>query len=157
MKALVVYDSAYGNTERIARAIAGAIAPSGEVKAARASEVGISELQSIELLLVGSPVQGGRATKAVQAFLKNIPANPLGNISVAAFDTRMTMRFAKLFGNAAERIAKGLEEKGARLVAPPEGFVVEGKEGPLREGELERAVVWAKGIVAGRKSGAATR
>ncbi len=157
MKALVVYDSVYGNTERIANAIAGAIVPSGDVKAVRPGEVSLSELQSVELLIVGSPVQGGRATKAVQTFLKNIPANGLGSISVATFDTRMAMRFAKLFGNAAERIAKDLKEKGANLVAPPEGFVVQGKEGPLREGELERAGVWARGIAEARKSGAASR
>jgi len=88
MKALVVYDSVYGNTERIANAIAGAIVPSGDVKAVRPGEVSLSELQSVELLIVGSPVQGGRATKAVQTFLKNIPANGLGSISVATFDTR---------------------------------------------------------------------
>jgi len=152
MKALVVYDSVYGNTERIANAIAGAIAPSGEVKAVRAGEASVSELQSIQLLIVGSPVQGGRATEAVQAFLKSIPANGLANISVATFDTRMAMRFAKLFGNAAERMAKSVKEKRANLVAPPEGFVVEGKEGPLREGELERAAAWAKGIVEGRRT-----
>lgn len=152
MKALVVFDSVYGNTERIANAIAGAIVPSGEVKAVRAGEAGVSELQSIQLLVVGSPVQGGRATQAVQAFLKSIPANGLANISVATFDTRMAMRFAKLFGNAAERIAKDLKDRGANLVAPPEGFVVQGKEGPLREGELERASVWAKGIAEGLKS-----
>ena len=42
-------------------------------------------------------------------------------------------------------------------MAPPEGFVVQGKEGPLREGELERAGVWARGIAEARKSGAASR
>jgi flavodoxin len=156
MRALVVYDSVYGNTEKIARAIAAGIALFGEVKVLRASETNLSELEFIELLVVGSPVQGGRPTQADQALLKNIPVNALGNTSVAAFDTRMTSRFAKLFGYAAERIANGLKEKGAHLVALPEGFVVEGGEGPLREGELERVAGWAKGIVEAQKSRAAT-
>ena len=45
---------------------------------------------------------------------------------------------------AAERIAKDLVKKGGRLVAEPEGFIVENKEGPLKQGELERASKWAK-------------
>ncbi len=47
---------------------------------------------------------------------------------------------------AAERIAKDLAKKGGRLVAKPEGFIVENKEGPLKPGELERTNKWAKGM-----------
>lgn len=53
---------------------------------------------------------------------------------------------------AAERIAKALVKKGGRLVAEPEGFIVEQKEGPLKQGELERARLWAKGIQAEQES-----
>jgi hypothetical protein len=49
------------------------------------------------------------------------------------------------------RIANNLKGKGGNLVAPPEGFFVTGKEGPLKEGELERAAGWAKGIVESKK------
>jgi hypothetical protein len=48
--------------------------------------------------------------------------------------------------NAAERIAKALAKKGGRLVAELEGFIVEQKEGPLKQGELERASNWAKAM-----------
>jgi len=57
MKASVVYDSVYGNTEKIARAIGGAIA--GEVKVLRPGEVNSSDLASLDLLVVGSPTQRG--------------------------------------------------------------------------------------------------
>ena len=67
MKVLIVYDSAYGNTEKVARAIGGVI--TGEVKVLRPGEVNPSELQSLDLLIVGSPTQGGRPTPAIQDFL----------------------------------------------------------------------------------------
>jgi hypothetical protein len=50
----------------------------------------------------------------------------------------------KMGGYAAPRIARALEKKGGNLAAPPEGFFVEDKEGPLKAGELERAAGWAK-------------
>jgi flavodoxin len=151
MKALVVYDSVHGNTEKIARAIADGITPSGEVKVLRAGEANPSELASIDLLIVGSPVHGGRPTPAVQEFLKRMTQESLKGIKVAAFDTRATSKFAKIFGNAAGRIAGQLTKKGGDLVVPAEGFFVTGTKGPLKEGELERAAAWARGILEGNK------
>jgi flavodoxin len=151
MKILIVYDSVYGNTEKIAKAVAGALTPSGDVKVLRAGEANPSELESIDLLIVGSPTQGGRPTPAIKEFLDKIPANALNNVGVAAFDTRMKSRFATLFGYAAGRIADSLKGKGGHPAALPEGFIVGGREGPLKEEELERAAVWAKGILEGKK------
>jgi flavodoxin len=148
MQALVVYDSLYGNTEKIAKAIGGAI--TGEVKVLPVGQANPAELKSLDLLIVGSPTQGGRATKAMQAFLDKIPDTSLKGIKVAAFDTRYTSRFVKIFGYAAGRIADNLKGKGGNLVTPPEGFFVTGKEGPLKEGELERAAGWSKGIAEGK-------
>ena len=151
MRALIVYDSVYGNTEKVARAIADSITPSGEVKVLRAGEMDTSELASIDLLIVGSPVHGGRPTPAVQDFLNKMAQQSLRNIKVAAFDTRATSKFAKIFGNAAGRIAGQLTKKGGILIVPPEGFFVTGTKGPLKEGELERAAAWAKGILEDKK------
>jgi len=151
MKALVVYDSVYGNTEKIARAIGEAITPSGEVKVLRASEMNTSGLASLDLLIVGSPVHGGRPTPAVQDFLSKMAQQSLKDIKVAAFDTRATSKFAKIFGNAAGRIAGQLTKKDGVLIVPPEGFFVTGTKGPLKEGELERAAAWAKGLLEDKK------
>jgi flavodoxin len=145
MKALIVYDSVYGNTEKIARAIAEAITPSGEVKVLRAGEANPSELESIDLLIVGSPTHGGRPTPAVQNLLNKVPK--LQGIKVAAFDTRIPTKLVRVFGYAAGRIANNLKKKGSTLIASPEGFFVTGGQGPLKEGELERAAAWAKGIL----------
>jgi len=146
MKALVVYDSVYGNTEEIAKAIAEALTPSGEVKLLRAGEVNPSELDSLDLLVVGAPTQGGRATPAIREFLNQVSKPAIKGINVAAFDTRFSTKLVGIFGYAAGRIAGSLKKKGGTLIVPPEGFFVKGTEGPLKEGELERAAGWAKGI-----------
>ncbi len=146
MKALIVYDSVYGNTEKIAKAVAGAITPSDGVKVLRAGEANPSELESIDLLIVGSPTQGGRPTPAIQDFLNKVSEPAIKGINVAAFDTRFSTRWVGIFGYAAGKIADSLKRKGATLVASPEAFFVKGKEGPLKDGELERAASWAKEI-----------
>ena len=149
MKALIVYDSVYGNTEKIARAVAEAITPSGEVKVLGAGEADPSELESTDLLIVGSPTHAGRPTPAVQDLLNKVLK--LQGINVAAFDTKITTKLVRVFGYAAGRIARNLKRKGGTLIASPVGFFVTGGKGPLKEGELERAAGWAKGILQSKK------
>jgi flavodoxin I len=149
MKALIVYDSVYGNTEKIARAIAEFITPPYEVKVLRMGEADPSELESTDLLIVGSPTHGGRPTPAVQDLLNKVPK--LQGINVAAFDTRIPTKLVGVFGYAAGRIANNLKKKGGNLIASPVGFFVTGSKGPLKEGELERAADWAKGILESKK------
>ena len=147
MKVLIVYDSMYGNTEEIARAIGGAIG--SDVKALRAAEANPSELKAIDLLIVGSPTQAGKTTPTIREFLNKIPESSLKDIKVAAFDTRFSTKLVGVFGYAAGRIAIDLRAKGGILAAPPEGFFVKGIKGPLKEGELERAAGWLKEVVKG--------
>ncbi len=152
MKVLVVYDSQFGNTEKIAQAIGGAFVAPHTVKVVKAGAATQADLAGVELLIVGSPTQGGRGTQDTQKFLNGIPAEGLKGVRVAAFDTRIVPKggFVKLitrtFGYAAGRLATVLTSKGGTEAAPAEGFVVEGREGPLRVGELERAGAWAKTI-----------
>ena len=151
MKALVVYDSLYGNTEKVAKAIADAVG--GEAKPV--GEVDPSKLNSLDLLIVGSPTHRGRSSTKMHQFLNTVPARALKNVEVAAFDTRneitgrgigaRLLRAVAPF--AAPRIAKALKSKGGKLIAKPEGFIVEAREGPLKEGELSRSSTWARGIM----------
>ena len=143
MKVLIVYDSMYGNTEALAKAVAAAIG--GDVALSRPGAVDIATLPGLDLLVVGAPVHGGRPMPSVQAFLDRLP--PLQGLRAAVFDTRLTSRLVKVFGYAADRAAEGLKDKGAILVGAPEGFLVTGKKGPLKDGELEKAVGWARSLV----------
>jgi flavodoxin len=158
MKALTIYDSFFGNTEQIAQAIGNALGSPEDVGVLRVSNVKPEQLTGLKLLIVGSPTRGFRPTKAITDFLRKIPTNGLKGVRVAAFDTRFTVSdieetpilpfFVRLFGYAAKPIADRLERKGGELAIPPEGFFVEGTEGPLKEGELERAADWANQIIA---------
>ncbi len=148
MKALVVYDSVFGNTEKIAQAMASALG----CEARRVTAVTPEQLAGLDALIVGSPTQAFQALKPVKAFLKGIPAGSLKGVKVAGFDTRMDVKevnnavltvFARAFGYAAEPIGKQLVKKGGTQAMPPEGFIVMGEKGPLRDGELERAAAWA--------------
>jgi flavodoxin len=161
MKAMIVYDSFFGNTEKIAQAIAQAIGKAlgspEEVEALRVGQVSPGRWAGMTLLIVGSPTRAFSATPATRKFLGSIPKGGLQGIKVAAFDTRIAVEdvdsrilppLVKLFGYAAEPIAKRLLKKGGELALPAEGFFVEGSEGPLKEGELERAADWARQILA---------
>jgi flavodoxin len=158
MKAMVVYDSAFGNTEKVAQAIGQALGAPESVETVRVGNVRPEQLAGLTLLAVGSPTQKFRPLGTITSFLKDIPNNGLKGVRVAAFDTRITESeiekvrvlafFVKIFGYAAKLIADRLEKKGGELAVPPEGFYVSGTEGPLLEGELERAADWAGQIVA---------
>ncbi len=160
MKTMVVYASAFGNTEKIAQAMGDALAAQPEVEneTRLASDVGPEQLADLGLLIVGSPTQKFRPLGAINDFLKQIPQDGLRGVSVAAFDTRFTVDnieririlafFVRLFGYAAKPIAKKLEKRGGELVVSPEGFFVLDTEGPLQGGELERAAEWAEHILA---------
>ena len=145
MKVLVVYDSLYGNTSEIAKAIGAAI--TGEVKVLPVGEVAPSDLEALDLLIAGAPTQGGRASPPMREFLDGLPKSAVEGVNVGAFDTRMTTKWIKLFGYAAGKIGKALKKKGGNLLLKAEPFWVTGGKGPLKEGELERAADWAKQVV----------
>ncbi len=145
MKVLVVYDSMHGNTEKIARAMGGATGPDTGLE--RVGSSGARALEGVDLLIVGSPTHGGKPTPATQQFLAALGEASLKGVKVAAFDTRLPSRFVGMFGYAATRVAKDLESKGAKLAAPPEGFMVKATRGPLKDGEIGRAAKWAGALL----------
>ena len=159
MKGLIVYDSAYGNTGQIAQAVGNNTGSHIDVNVLNVREFRPDQITGIDLLIIGSPTQRFQATPAISNMLKEIRQNSLKGVMVTAFDTRFTIReikktpvlsfFVRLSGDsayAATHIVKQLTKNGGQLVVPPEGFYVEGTEGPLVQGELDRAADWAKNI-----------
>ena len=146
MNTLVVYDSQFGNTERIARIIAHTLRTFGEAHAARIDPYHIFRTEGLDLLLVGSPTQGLNATHEIQAFLRDISPEILKGVGVACFDTRFRGRLWK--HSAATYMDRQLRALGIETLVAPESFFVKSmkKEGPLLDGELERAVDWALSV-----------
>jgi flavodoxin len=157
MKILVIYDSVFGNTQKIAEAIAGGLGNGGEVELLHVGAAALEAMAGRDILVVGSPTRGFQPTPELAKLLKSLPSGTLKGTKVAAFDTRFKadeldsagVRFiVKTGGYAAKRIAALLQKAGGRLAAPGEGFYVEDTEGPLKAGELERASVWAQALLA---------
>lgn len=152
MNALVIYDSKFGNTARIAEKVSAVLG----AKAVSVLQAKPESVAGLDLLVLGSPTQGGRPTTAIQDFLKNLPAGSLKGVRVAAFDTRIDSRshgpflriLTGIIGFAAGRMTMSLEARGGIATAKSEGFIVEGTEGPLEAGEEERARDWASQLAA---------
>lgn len=142
----IVFDSEYGNTERVARAIAEGLA-AHDVRLTRIGDDPPLILDALDLLVVGSPTQGGRATTPINELIAELSPGLLAGTPIAPFDTRMTMKFVQIFGYAADRMARALDARGAARIVAPQGFYVEGKEGPLKEGELSRATAWGRQLL----------
>jgi len=150
---LVVYDSFFGNTETIAKAIGEALE---NAQVINVSDVTEANLDDLEILFVGSPTRIFRASPSMMGFLRNLGNKSLSGVKAAVFDTRIPAdqtdsgflrTMVKFFGYADTKIAKVLRKKGAELVINNEGFAVSGTEGPLVEGELERSQDWARTIL----------
>jgi flavodoxin len=159
MKSLVIYDSKFGNTKKVAERIGEVLSKYGRVIVIKAVNVQAGDVSGLNLLIVGSPTQQFSATKEIKRWLHRLPNNCLQGVRAAAFDTRFTQEkideikilafFVSIFGFAATKIAQRLEKRGAKLTAPPEGFYVLDTEGPLVEEELQRAAEWAEKLVSG--------
>jgi flavodoxin len=139
MKALVVYDSKFGNTKVVAREIAERLGAGDAILCMDTSE---DDLVGLDLLVVGGPTQGHGLSPDLRTFLDGLPAETVRDMRVATFDTRLTWP-RLLVGSAAAQAAKRLTKKGAHMLVGPESFLVKEGNGPLLDGELSRAKEWA--------------
>ncbi|MFL6169218.1 MAG: flavodoxin family protein [Ornithinibacter sp.] len=162
MTALVMYESMFGNSERVARAIAEGLEDHGDVCIRDVTTTPPGEIPAdVDLLVVGGPThafsmsrprtredairQGasqGLVASGLREWLDGLP-DDLEGLPVAAFDTRVS-RVRRLPGSAARTAARALRRHGARIVASPTSFYVEDVTGPLADHELERARAWER-------------
>jgi flavorubredoxin len=136
VKALVVYDSGFGNTEKIAKALAAGLESGGvDVNVVKVDAVKFDELGKVDLLCVGSPVHAWNASKPVKEFLEHLKrVEGLGGKKAFAFDTKIKSRLA---GSAGGKIERKLKDLGLIIAKHSESAVVKGREGPLEEGAEE--------------------
>jgi hypothetical protein len=161
MRSLVVYESWFGNTRRIAEKIAAALAEEGEVDLGSVDDP-LPSLVDVDLVVLGAPthvhgLSSARSRKAavdqrgdageigigVRGWIDGLPVG--GRPRVAVFDTR-AHKPALLVGSAAHGMARRVRRHGYRLAGDPESFFVEGTEGPLEESELARAWSWGRSL-----------
>ena len=145
MESLVVYDSKFGNTKKVAEAIAAGLAGHGPVRLLGLDKLPPQTLGPVDLLFIGGPTQAHAMTARMRQFVDALPARPASGMAVATFDTRLRMP-AVISESAAKTIARKLRSVGVRIFAAPESFFVRGSLPQLEEGETERATDWAKGV-----------
>ena len=159
MKALVVYESLFGNTEQVAQAITAGMSQHGDVELMEVTEAREVATDALDLIVLGGPthafsmskpstreeavVRGathGSTTYGLREWLEQLHKGPHTEL-VATFDTRVR-KVRRLPGSAARGAAKIVRGLGYSSAAHAESFYVEDVSGPLLEGELDRARAW---------------
>jgi hypothetical protein len=163
MRAVVVYESMWGNTAAIAQAIARRLESFGDVELFSVLKADHAAIEGADLLVVGGPthvhgmsrastrisvaeseaIEGASSGPGVREWLDGLPGGE-GRLA-AAFDTRFD-KPRWLVGAASGGISRRLRRRGYRMVVPAESFVVTENEGPLKAGEIERADAWAEDV-----------
>ena len=166
MRALVVYESMYGNTHEVATAIGDGLGDAADIAVDVVSlhDVSADRLDDVDLLVVGGPTHAhGMSREATRQSAEEAIAKPDNSLSLdpdavgdgvrewlqsigestaraAAFDTRVDIS-PMLSGRASRGIGKQLRHHGYRLVADPESFLVT-KDTHLEPDEHARARAW---------------
>jgi menaquinone-dependent protoporphyrinogen IX oxidase len=154
MKGIVVYDSSYGSTKKIAETIAETLKESEiEVDLFDLKEAKKLSTNDYNFLVLGSPTKFGTMSFAIKFFLGKIKSEEWTNKPFAAFDTENPenveqSRLQNKEWSAAEKIAAKLKEKNMKQILPVLKALVLGQKGPLVEGEIDRAKSYAKELAA---------
>lgn len=153
---VLIYDSLFGNTAIIAKKLAETARSLGnEIIEMRVNEIDNQLLKQANVLIIGAPTQSFNASKPMLEFLDKVDPDAVKNKMTIVFDTRIALeaidsKFLRWLvtrgGYATAPISKKLRKKGAKILGA-EGFLVTDREGPLAEGEVERAGEWLKTIL----------
>jgi flavorubredoxin len=135
-KAIVIYDTEFGNTEKVAKALASGMQEQRvQVDTINAQKVEINKLKEYDLLAIGGPTHKLGISEPMKAFLGKLKSAEVKGKKAFAFDTRVKIRVA---GSAAKKIEKELKKLGMSIVRSHSSAIVVGREGPLEEGTEER-------------------
>jgi len=148
MKALILYDSVSPMklTAKVAQTIGAALKEMGlEVDSFHIKDAPAIKMGDYDCVIVGGPTMAFKMSKGISQFLDIVPDGELSGKPAAAFDTQIQHR---LSGSAAKGIDGRLKKLGLRVIADPLESYIEGKDEQLRlkEGEMEKAVNWARGV-----------
>jgi flavodoxin len=140
MRAMVIYDSNFGNTERIARALAQGLERGGvNVNCLKIDQVDTGDLRGYDFIAIGGPTHMIRPSKPMKEFLDGLGDVDLKGLKGFAFDTRNESRMNGkqwlVLENSAARVIEGvLRRMKVEIVRPRHSAIVEGREGPLNNG-----------------------
>lgn len=150
LNALVIYQSLFGCTRQIAQRVAETLeaygAVHGKVRLLSVEQAWPLDLEGVNLLIMGAPTHRQKAPQTIRSLVHALPEKALVGIATATFDTRYAATTWKT-GSAASWLDKALRQLGGDSIVPSASFFAVDREGPLKEGELERARSWAAQIL----------
>lgn len=151
MSKLVVYDSVFGNTKKIAQTIADALGDG--VTLTHVEEAALDE--TYDLIVVGSPTRAFQPTKPIKDFVKRLKKDQVAQlaffdtrIDIETVDSKMLKRMVKWFGYSNDTLEKIAAKKGIACHPDSGAFYVLDSEGPLADDAIQDATTWAQSIVA---------
>jgi len=151
MLTVIVYDTKFGNTAKIAQAIGRGAGTAGSVRVFDTAEASLPLAERPDLLLVGGPTQKRTMSPGLRGFVDSLAGHGISGFATVSFDTRYRGS-TWLMGSAAAAAAKQLGKAGGRPVAPPESFFIarggQLERQGLEPGELERAEAWGRSVAA---------
>ena len=154
MKGIVIYDTAYGNTQKIAETIVETMKESGiEVDLFHVKDVKKLIAKDYDFLVLGSPTKFGTMSFAMKFFLGKVKSEEWMNKPFVAFDTENPENIERSQAenkewSAAEKIATKLKERQLKQLLPVLKALVLGQKGPLVEGEVDRTKNYTRDLVA---------
>jgi len=135
-RVVVIYNTRFGNTERLAYALAEGLEEQGvEVNCVKVDAVDVNKLAEYDLIIVGGPTHAFGISKPMKDFIEKLKNVDLRGKKAFAFDTELKSWIA---GSAAKGIEKHLERLGMTVVKPHSSAIVKGIEGPLEKGIEEK-------------------
>ncbi|MEM3824262.1 MAG: flavodoxin domain-containing protein [Candidatus Bathyarchaeia archaeon] len=153
VKVIVVYESKYGNTKRVAETIVESMKEIGtiDISISELKEINVNTIPNYDAILIGSPNHMGGPTRGIRGFIDKLGKLQLEGKKFAVFDTYM----GKDFGKAVKKMEKQIREKVPGLMQIASGLSIKvlGMKGPIAEGELQKCKDFGKKIAAQLKSG----
>jgi menaquinone-dependent protoporphyrinogen IX oxidase len=155
MKVLIVYDTKYGNTEKVAKLIAEGITSTegNEVIVNNVKDVNLKKEASYDLILIGSPNHFGRHIGSIKKFINKIPKSQLKVNAYAVFDTYITADYEKAVKKMEEQISELMSD--LEKASPGLSIKVEGtgaSKGPIVNEDLPKCKEFGIKLVKGYKS-----
>jgi len=136
MKALVLYDSKYGNTKMVAEEIARGIQARGmgaDLKYVK--EANPNDIMGYDIVALGTPNHMGGPTGSTKKLIKGLAGKNLGGKTFGFFDTCLKSEE----GKATRKLANKLREVAPGVIIAPElSILVGGMKGPIVDGELPK-------------------
>ena len=131
MKAIVVYDTKFGNTEQVAKGIAKVLS----ADLIKATEIDPAKLKAYDTFVFGSPTHAWNMSSGMKKVFNKLKDHSFEGKKAAAFDTKFKSRFA---GSAAKKIQSKLKKLDFTIAMEPISFIVVGNEGPLADDEMDK-------------------